>query len=326
MRGLRSLLWACVLLAFAGSTQATVHFLFDAEAGSVGANVPNPPFCNDQCGATGAVGPVVDNAGGAPQGVKYFQWAVAANQHDHYNEVAYSHPILTASEGTTMYLAYWLRIDRQTGGSRFNVFQTGAGVQSAEKGTGLHGPNVGDGLRWDVSIGQWDSYAANSADHFTVWGGNPSHHLNPALEHNDVFYQNQNGYSDTNPIQLAYETWHAIVMEITASTGTGGTFRIWVNGTQVLSYTGIRTIAGTEFQLAYIELGGTLCQPAYDCPPHLRKYDALMVADSWSDVVAGGYAFGGPPAVLSGTVAAQSTTNGSAYVPLPRPILNRVPR
>jgi hypothetical protein len=208
----------------------------------------------------------------------------------------------TFSEGQSFYLAYWVRLDRQSGGSRFNVFVSGSGVQSAEKGFEVKGPNIGDGLRWVTAIGQWDSLVANGADTFTVWGGNPSFHLNN-VEINDIYEPNVSGYSAANTLQLTYETWHSVVLGIAVSTGTAGRMEIWVNGTKTTDYAGIRTVAGTNRTLQYIEVGGTLCQPDYDCPPHQRKYDRILVTDTWQDVLDGGYLGGGdttPPTAPSG--------------------------
>lgn len=296
------------LLSFSPAALSTVYFLQNAESGTVGAQAPNPPWCSWQCYGGSAseveVVPIYGSAGGAPQGSKYLYWNILQDQHSYYNETG-SKPIHNFSNGSVIYMAFWLRIDRQAGGSRFNVYDTTGDGYSAEKGFGMHGPNQSDGIRWDLSFGCWGTTVHCDADRFTAWGGNPSFHFHgngnggsvqpcsvsglTCIEVDDTFRPNQSGYTGSSPYQLTYETWHSFVMELTMSNTNTGTFKIWINGTPYMSYTGLRTVGGSEFQLSYLEIGGTLCQPAYDCPPHKRSVDNLMVSDSWSDVVAGGY-------------------------------------
>lgn len=229
------------------NAQASVYFSFDAESGTVGNDLPLPPFCGWPCGADNYTScgtrPKYGSTGGAPQGSKYYYWNIAhpglsgqsgaqmcpsvpdgtpdhyvtnagdgrnSGQHDHGAELRTGSYTITGFMDKTLYVAYFFRFDTSADSNfpsyRQNVFQIGAStsatsnVQSAEKGVEL----VGEALRWEISKGQWDSYYGNTANHFTLYLGNPSHHLNPSLEHNDVYWQNQNGYSQTNPYQLAY--------------------------------------------------------------------------------------------------------------------------
>jgi hypothetical protein len=34
---------------------------------------------------------------------------------------------------------------------------------------------------------------------------------------------------------------------------------------------------------------GTLSQPAYDAPVQKRQYDAILITDTWQDIIDGGY-------------------------------------
>lgn len=291
-RSVIALITAVGSLTLGIEAHATVFFSFDAESGVVGNAISNPPFCGFQCGGGSESGQTVGrigSTGGAAQGSKYFYWNVVQNQHDHYNEIRQSPNLPSGTNllGRTIYLAYNFRFERSTGGSRYDIFNRGNGVQSAEKGIEIRGP----GLRWVTSMGQWDTLASNASGKFSTFIGNPSYHLNSTLEHNDIYFPNQSGFTSTSPVQLDYEKWHSIVLGIKLATDRTGTVAMWVNGTKAFEYLNIQTVAaGTSTATVdYLELGGTLCQPAYDCPPHVRKYDAMLLTDTWQDVVNGGY-------------------------------------
>lgn len=286
--------------------------------------------------------PRYESAGGAPQGSKFIQFDIAhpglagqpgaqmcpsvpdgtpdhyqtfnaqlrnSGQHDHGQELRTGTYTITGIMDKTLYVAYWFKFetfaDSNFPAYRQNVFQNGAStgamsnVQSGEKGVEI----VGEAFRWEVGCGQWDSYYGNSANHFTCWLGNPSHHLNPSLEFDDIYRPNQNGYSYTAPYQMAYNQWHSVVMQVTTKRDNTGAVALWINGTKIIENTGIATVNTGGNENAIISLGGTLCQPDYDCPKHTRKYDAFLLTDSWSDIVAGGYLQGSdttPPAAPTG--------------------------
>lgn len=278
------------ILALPSLGHTTTYFNFYADSIADGSVLTNPPFCGWQCGGGPDLGirGYVGSSGGTPQGSKYIFWNISQNQHDFYNEIRPTTglPIPGNQSGRTFYLAFWFRFERKTGGNRFDVFQSG-NLQSAEKGFEIRGP----GLRWITAMGQWDSLASNSSGRFTVWLGNPSHHLNTTLEHNDVYYPNQGGFTENNSQQLEYEKWHSVVFAVKLATTATGAATLWVNGVKTFDYQNIFTVApGTSTPtVEYLELGGTLCQPAYDCPPHVRKYDGILLTDTWQDIVNGGY-------------------------------------
>ncbi|MDC4205475.1 MAG: hypothetical protein MPW14_22410 [Candidatus Manganitrophus sp.] len=287
-----------------GVSHATVLFTPDTYSYTNGQNLPNPPWCGRQCGSDSpiigqaAASSTCDPAAAAPLAQCLF-WNVNQNDvHDLYNELKPNGGIGTPLiNGTVLYLAFQMNLTRVPGCNKANrgiecdIFQEGNGVQSGEKGVELRGDSAA-AFRWGVSFGQWDSYSANQNHKFTAWISNPSGHFNPSLEHNDVYYQNKNGYSNTNPIQLSYETWYNFVFVIKAqnTTGTGGYVRLYVNGTEIAEYgltgstsTGIKTL-GSSTDLGWIEFAGTLCQPAYDCPAHKRYYSKITIATAASDV------------------------------------------
>lgn len=285
-----------LIFSAVNSSHATVYFSYDAESNTVGSALPNPPFCGVQCGGGTESGQTVGrigSTGGTPKGSQYFYWNIVQNQHDYYSEITQSPNLPTGTNmmGKTVYLAYYFRLDRLAGGSRFDIYQRGTEVQSAEKGVEIRGP----GLRWVTSIGQWDSLVGNQSGRFTIWAGNPSYHLNQNLEHNDIYYPNQSGFSNANTQQLDYEAWHRVVLAVKLANTNTGSITLWIDGVMNTAYTNIQTVdAGTSnARIDMIEMGGTLCQPAYDCPPHTRKYDALLLTDDWQDIVNGGYLGGG---------------------------------
>ncbi len=92
-------------------------------------------------------------------------------------------------------------------------------------------------------------------------------------------------------------------MQVTTKRNNTGAVALWANGTIILEYTGIPTVNTGGNENANITMGGTLCQPDYDCPKHVRKYDAMLLTDNWNDIVAGGYLQSGdttPPAAPTG--------------------------
>ncbi|RLJ00711.1 MAG: hypothetical protein DRP06_01315 [Candidatus Aenigmatarchaeota archaeon] len=201
----------------------------------------------------------------------------------HYTEIHNTQNLpITCNLGDTYYLAYYMNFERING---FDIWHEGSEVQSGDKGIEI----TGDGIRWVTSRGQWSSYVTNDDHHYTVFLGNPNYHLNPELEHCDVYFQNQNGYSNINPIQLEYERWYSVVMAIKMASDHTGSVTAYINGEKVFEYNNIQTSSVDTPTITDIKMGGTIAQPLYDAPPHYRKFDALILTDSWQDIVDGGY-------------------------------------
>lgn len=278
-----------LLMSICKFAYATVYFSFDAESQTVGSVLTNPPFCMHPCGAgSGALG-TIQSLGGTPQGSKYFQWTITANQDSHYNVINQPPglPTSTNTLGKTYYMAYYFNFTRIGG---LDIWHEGTSTQSADKGVELRGPgNSGQGLRWVTSMGQWDSLMRNQDHKFTMWLGNPSAHLNPSLEINDAIPPNQNGFTASNTPQLDYDRWHSVVFGIKIATDNTGSISLWINGVLVLQHNNVRTIQTSPVAIDNIEIGGTIAQPGYDAPAHTRKFDALLLTDNWQDIVNGGY-------------------------------------
>jgi hypothetical protein len=283
---------AALVLGLAGmarASSATIIFEEGGEAYADEQDLPNPNFCAVECGAAeSAVGKAEDAAScdpsaGAPVGDRCLKWTVAQDQQDMYNEIGKFGSVVT--EGSTLFLAFRQNINRI---GEVDVWAEGAGTQSADKGLGLHGEDISD-FRWDLSMGQWDSMAANQDHAFTVWVGNPSNHFNAELELDDIYVQNVAPYGADSPIQLGYDRWYNFVLEVRLADASpeDGYVRAYVNGVKILEYTNIQTtdtFSGGNIVFDWIEFGGTLCQPAYNCPEHTRYFDDLMVATEASEV------------------------------------------
>lgn len=274
-----------VIIFWFNPAQATTYLYFDAENGVDGAYLPNPPFCQTECSGIGEKG-TYQSVGGAPQGSKYFQWRTVNNQNSAYNNVSMRPPFpISCSLGRTYYIAYFFNFTKIDGREIWH--RTG---DSADKGVEI----VGNGIRWIISRGHWDNLAPNQANKYTIWGGNPSYHINRSLENHDIYLPNQSGFSANNPIQLEYDKWHSAVMAVKLATDSTGSFTVYINGIRVLEYTNIITSASSSPSIECLTMGGTIAQPAYDAPAHLRKFDALLLTDNWQDILNGGYMSANP--------------------------------
>ena len=274
-----TLLFLFVFVAYTPA-RATMYFYFDAEDGTVGNSVPNPPICTEQCGTYG-VQPTYQSSGGAPQGSKYFQWQTYDNQPSNYTEVHNTQGLPIANIiGKTYYLAYFFNFTRINGLDIWH--ETG---QSGDKGVEL----VGSDLRWAVGGGHWPSHADNQDHRYTIMVGNATYHLNPQFEVQDGYVQNQSGYNGNNPLQFQYEHWYSIVMAVKMATDNTGSFTVYIDGVKLYEYNNIKTVATTSATITDIKMGGSIAQGAYDAPAHYRKFDALILTDNWQDIVNGGY-------------------------------------
>ena len=138
-------------------------------------------------------------------------------------------------------------------------------------------------------MGCWDSDTVCLDHHFTVWVGNPDYHFNrggTCGEVNDIYRPNSAPYVGGNVPQLAYNRWHNVIMGITMSSGTSGRVEAWVNGRKFLDCASIKTMNTSDNTFSYVEFGGTIAQPAYDAPAHIRYFDNFIVSKAWADVSA----------------------------------------
>ncbi len=279
------------LMAFAPAA-ATVYFSYDAEGAVVGTELPymkssGAEFCQPECGSGNIKRGRIQSNDSAPQGANYFEWITVNQEHDTYNEVKNKGVFpIPVTLGKTYYVAYYFNFSRING---LDVWHTNSSMQSADKGIEIYG----SGIRWEVARGQWDSFPAIGAGKFTLWLGNPSHHLNVAsgVEVNDIIWPNLAGYTRTNPIKLDYERWYSCVMAIKMAKDNTGSVAVYVDGVKILERTNVITVnpAYATPNISQITMEGTIAQPAYDAPAHHRAFDALLLTDDWQDIVNRGY-------------------------------------
>lgn len=260
---------------FWAPAQAAVYFSWDAENSACDTELPNPPFWTQETSHRGK-----STCGPTLQGSRFFEWVAQDYWHDAYTEISSQALPVSLVPGRTYYLAYYFNYTRINGRDIWRNSD-----DSADKGVEI----TGSGIRWVGSVGHWSSLATIPAGKFTIWGGNPTYHVNRSLEVNDIYLPNQNGYSAANPIQLDYDRWHSAVMAVKVATDSTGLFALYVNGAKLLEYANIRTAANSSPTVQYIEMNGTIAQPAYDAPAHRRMFDGLILTDNWQDVVNGGY-------------------------------------
>src|SRR4030066_187721 len=205
---------------------ATVYLNLNAEEGTVGTTVPNPPFCQTECSGLGAKATYQSN-GGTPQGSKYYQWQTVDNQTEHYTEIFPPNGSITNIMGKTFYLAYFFRFDRING---LDIWHEGTTIQSFSKEMYIWGPN----LRWGITYGQHESHVSNQDHRYsTTVIDSTAFNLNPELKVVDHYVQNQNGYSRTNPIQLQYEQWYSAVFAVKIASDKTGSFTLYIDGVKI---------------------------------------------------------------------------------------------
>ncbi len=297
---------------------ATVYFYYDAENGTVGNGVPREPngvdICTQGCTSTGSDA-TVQSAGGAGQGSQYFQWVTTDNQPSAYTEIVNHNTFpMPVSLGTTYYLAFFFNFTRING---LDIWHETGG--SGDKGVEIYGAS---GIRWSISFGHWGPIADNQDHRYTLWLSNARDQLNPEQQTGEIFVLNQNGYSAANPLQLQYERWYSAVMAIRIASDKTGYAAVWIDGLKIAEYNNVRTVVDSSAIIGFIAMNGTIAQPAYDAPAHIRKFDALMLTDNWQDIINGGYLNGGggsgggntPPPSSGGDTTSSGGGGGCGFV------------
>ncbi|NOZ37451.1 MAG: hypothetical protein GXP11_05175 [Gammaproteobacteria bacterium] len=267
-----------ILFSISATSYATIYFKYDAEAYPCdGSDLPNPPFWTFNSAYRGHT-----SCGKSPQGNKYIEFTTVAGQPHHFTEIHNTQNLpISNVMGKTFYLAWYFNFSRINGKDIWH--ETGA---SGDKGLEI----VGSGIRWVLGRGQWGNML-NKDHHYTIFAGNPSYHLNRKLEINDIYVQNQSGYYSANTMQLPYDQWHSAVVALKIASDNTGSFTAYINGVKIIEYTNIKTAANDNPTITDIALGGTIAQGngAPDAPAHNRRFDALLLTDSWQDIIDGGY-------------------------------------
>jgi|CXWL01.1.fsa_nt_gi hypothetical protein len=294
-----------VVWLWAPLAQATVWYAYDHEAGDAGTSLPDS-----------SSGPELYEYD--PPGVfrqsplatvgKFAEVQTANQQAAHLVTIQngaglYGQPWsesapVTLVAGSTYYIAALFRFQR-IGGN--NIWQdTAAEFADQESSVDKMFEFQGANFRWGIGAGWMDTYANHCASAgspcaggfaFQIWYG-PNSGLQ-CVDHNtyyEHFNHNVAPYGDSNPFRSEYERWYAVVLEVTANNSAMGRTRLWVNGTLVTDRTGFQTMCSTTGStVTRIYLHGTIAQPAYDAPAHLRQWDEVLFTDSFSEVAVRGF-------------------------------------
>lgn len=239
---------------------------------------------------------------GNPKGSKVLEWQTTSTgwvggpnppyQPDILNYVNYG---ITPPNGGTLYLATFVKMIRMNG---VNVWTVNA--DNFDKAIEL----VGSAYRWTLNFGNRSQSGPTNS--WNVFITNPNQNgygdFNMSCEWFDNYWQNYNGYGgaapDSTPCQptmsnpyyaMAYDRWYSMVLKITFSSTNTGEVSVWVNGTQVVRYTGIKTCGVSTCSHTRFQLWGTYSQPRYAGPAHKRQLDALVVTDDLAYLQNNGY-------------------------------------
>lgn len=252
---------------------------------------------------------------GNPKGSKVLEWQTTSTgwvggpnppyQPDILNYLTYG---ITPPNGGTLYLATFVKLIRING---INVWTVGA--DNFDKAMEL----VGSAYRWTLNFGNRSQ--SGPANSWNVFITNPDQNgygdFNLSCEWYDNYWQNYNGYGgaapDSKPCQptmsnpyypMSYDRWYSIVLKVTFSSTNTGEVSVWVDGTQVVRYTGIKTCGLSTCSHTRLQLWGTYSQPRYAGPSHKRQLDALVVTDDLTYLQNNGY-FSPPPDNGGGSTA-----------------------
>lgn len=287
------------ILMLLGPAEATVHFIYDAENGTPGSNLPwsSETGLNNEnfqptayLSGNGVVRGTIANTVKTPDGSKYANFRIPLTENTATHQAKKAN--FSMPEDSVLYLAFYHNAKSLDGSDIWN--ESG---QSISKSLGLDL----SGTRWALSFGQWgecndtSTFVNNQDHHYTIVIGNPSYHINPSLE---AYGPNVNGYSCKNTPQFAYGEWHVFVFAVKLSAnGANGYIKLWVDGVLTHDYLNINTVAAGQaapYDFKYIEMVGTTSQNLNDHPVHDRMFDKIMLADNWQDIVSGGYLSAAP--------------------------------
>jgi hypothetical protein len=265
-------------LAFSSPAQATVYFSWGNEDGQCGRDLSHPPFKPWEFQQKN-VGQTVC----ASDGSRYFQWQVANNQHDAYNQIASSNFPVRVVPGQTYYLAFKVNFTRQNGRDVWCNTPSNYAGECFDKFIEIVG---GQRLRWIVHFGEKGMRTPH--ERFSTFLASFSHGVNKDVEEWGVYYQNVNGYSRNTPKLLQYETWYNVVMAVKMASDRTGSIALYIDGEKITEYRNIKTMENNG-SIDYIAMNGTMAQHKYDINAHLRKVGNLLLTDNWQDITARGY-------------------------------------
>lgn len=107
----------------------------------------------------------------------------------------------------------------------------------------------------------------------------------------DQVEANVSPYDRDNVPLFETEKWLAVVQGFTPSTGGSnedGRLEMWVNGIKTSDYPNVKTQDTASPAVDVFRHNGTIAQPQYDAPAHIRKYDYFIFADDLQDIIDAG--------------------------------------
>lgn len=323
--------WLLALVFMVGCVttpaHATEYFVSGEESRGTGLNMPFPPWDGEATTSDEYPmnKPVVMADGDCVKGSKCLQWHLTppcpGNCDDMFSEVTFDS---TPPNGAGPY--YF--------GFFFKTFSNGVGLypyatpNGSDESFGKTIDLLGQDWRWVINFGVRGQNG--TAGTYNVFVTNPNQgsccaiagHFNPTCEVYDTYWNNFNGYGrglfEVNACQpnmvnayfpLSYDRWYAGVFKLTLHQ-TAGEIGLWINGTKIMEFTGIRTINtnGVADHRSLWHWGGTVNQPHGPFGEVKMRADGLVYTNSLSYLTTNGYfsapSAGGPdttpPAVPSG--------------------------
>lgn len=188
-------------------------------------------------------------------------------------------PAINVVAGKAYYLAAFFRFQRVNGLSIWH--DTGADPYSFDKLLEFRG----SGFRWGIGAGWNGNYSRGTAGKFvfdawyaeSILGAHGPDHI----------VADQSPYNSSNPLLSDYEVWHPVVLGVTAAADNSGRVQLWVDGKKVIDQAHYTANAGATITTVWYT--GTVAQPAYDAPSHIRQVDGMLITDVWQDIVGRGY-------------------------------------
>lgn len=217
-----------------------------------------------------------------PNGSKYLEYDNPSSQNGNFTEIRYT--TVNVPNGTVLYSGVFFKLQRKSGN---DIFHEG-NLQSYNKLIDLF---WGSGIYYSLCVGQQENWgcnwAANTNSKFTTWIMKGSPYPDIACFDGHTV-QNASGYSGPSPLQLDYDRWHSVTLQITFHNSGSGVLKLWVDGTLIEDYSSVANTSGSSSTTNSLLLSNTIAQPGYDAPAHYIRFDYLLVTDSWSDIVAAG--------------------------------------
>ena len=302
---------ACAVVVVAPNALATTHLLADFEGKACDAPIADAETLEGHLWDTypGVPQPSVRCSAGGPSGNHFVEWHTANATNSAQVDITLT-PVNLA-EGSKVYLASFVRFERVGAADVWR--DTAPNPYQFDKMIEFRGT----GFRWGIGAG-WNGEYSSGGDHqftFDAW-------YSTVLigDHGpDHIVADQSPYGASQAFRCDYEKWYGVVLGVTVASSNTGRVELWVDGTKLIDQA--HYTASPSAVLETLTLNGTIGQPDYDSPAHLRQFDRLLVTNDWADVVTGKYLdaagispggdAGGPGAPDSAT-ADGGVTNGAA--------------